>query len=108
LGWIFCWYGFHAEGIRTIKCNADERCPLRLDAAEHLFSHRENANESLQVHQRKNPPFGVDFFVGTVFTQKGFEPSNATRMSVARCGSTQRNIYFRIAKMQTNPFKSIL
>ena len=29
---------FAREGTRKIKCNADERCPLRLDAAEHLFS----------------------------------------------------------------------
>ena len=35
-----------------IKCGADERRPLRLDAAEPLFLHCKNVNESPQVHHR--------------------------------------------------------
>ena len=43
---------------------------------------------------KKKTPFGV-FFFGMVFTQRRFEDQNATRMSVARCGWTQRNHNFR-------------
>ena len=51
--------------------------------------------------------FRVVFLFGMVFTQKGFEQSNATvRGTVACDGLTEQNIYFRTAKMQTNPFKS--
>ena len=32
-GSYYC-YGIYAEEIGKIKCNADERCPLWLDAAE--------------------------------------------------------------------------
>ena len=35
-----------------------------------------------------------------------FEESNAAQMSAARCGSTQRNLYFYEVKMQTNLLKS--
>ena len=42
------------------------------------------------------------------FTQKGFEHFDATvRGTVACDGLTEQNHYFRAAKMQTNPFKSI-
>ena len=42
--WIFFWYGIYAEEIRTIQCNANERCRRGLDRGEHLL------NESPQVH----------------------------------------------------------
>ena len=38
-----------------IKCNADERCPLRLDAAEHLFS----PEAKMQTSPVGVPPNGV-------------------------------------------------
>jgi len=34
MGGAFIWYGILKEGFEDLKCNADERCPLRLDAAE--------------------------------------------------------------------------
>jgi hypothetical protein len=37
---------------------------------------------------------------------EGFEQSNAARMSAAGEGSTEPNLYFRKAKMQTNPSHS--
>ena len=33
-GGVSFWYGIHAEGIRKIKCGADERRRRRLDGAE--------------------------------------------------------------------------
>lgn len=37
---------------------------------------------------------------------EGFEQLNAARMSAARDGWTERNIYFRYAKMQATPSHS--
>ncbi len=43
-----------------------------------------------------------------VFMREGFEQSNATRMSVARDATAERNIYFANDKMQTNPSHSAI
>ena len=45
----------------------------------------------------------VAFFIGIGIQKEGFEESNATWMSVARSGLTERNIYFANGKMQTDP-----
>jgi hypothetical protein len=45
----------------------------------------------------------VVFFIGIGIQKEGFEGSNAMRMSIARFGSTKRNIYFAGGKMQTDP-----
>ena len=54
--------------------------------------------QSLSLRQKHSTPLGV-----LCFCIEGFERSNATRMSVARCGWTQRNNNFATGKMQTIP-----
>ena len=59
------------------------------------------------VHQQRNPPKRVDFFIGMAFTQRRFEKSDATvRSTVAADGLTEANLYFCNAKMQTSLLKS--
>ena len=73
------------------KCNADERCPLRSVAAEHLFSfacERKCISSSISSTTHLG---GVLFWFWPIRIRTDV---NATRMSVARCAPSQRNIYF--------------
>ena len=65
------WYGIHAEGIRKFNCSSPGDCCLRrLDGAKLPFSQSENANESLQVHQKKrqHPQGGCRVFCSLLFS----------------------------------------
>ena len=101
LSFISC---FAREGTRMIKCNADERCPLRLDAAEHLFSPKAKMQTSpFRCTKNKGKAFAFPLF----FVAEGLEGSNATvRWTVAGEGWMQRNLNFLPQlweKMQTSP-----
>ena len=62
--WIFFWYGIYAEEIRTIQCNANERCRRGLDRGEHLL------NESPQVHQKEVHPMRWIFFWYGIYAEE--------------------------------------
>ena len=58
---------------------------------ERILGKDEVASSNLASSSKKEPtPFGV----GSFFVDARFEPLNAARMSAARCGWTQRNLYF--------------
>jgi len=59
------YFFMHAE-IRKIKCNADKRCPLRLDAAEPLSTAQPGMQTKLQRVTKKHP--GNDCFRGVFRT----------------------------------------
>ena len=64
----------------------------------------EGSNPFKSTKRKTTLSGGLSF--GTAFTQKGFELFDATvRGTVACDGLTEQTIYFRAAKMQTNPFK---
>ena len=95
------------EGTRKIKCNADERCPLRLDAAEPYFSPKAKMQTSpFRRTKKADIPLGMSAFL--FLLGKGLERAApvCTLVQKLRAGE-QFLARGRVHRRKTHPVKDV-